>query len=344
MSRFDGYPGIFCASEEYEYQMLADEKHLYIVRLGKNGAPDMSRALRDLSEYAAGWGNTRIAKAGLESVRCMSDRGRTVIVITRGENAYRFETTGETEQVLMTEVFRGAPLRMTTGKRHRATAHSDRMEIGMFVACFALVALSMGWEMLHPATSGLLWSLGWMIIPLVWMVYCARRPGVGKDQTGFSLGVGAMATIFSCVFLWLTPNGRPDSWLQLLVPALVIAGGTVVIYAVAKRGFRLVSLFVVAIIALVAYAPGAARCLNELLPARQVVERDAVVVELVNQYDRGDWNYYLIIEDEGAQMAHQISREEYVAMEGVEFVRVIRTTGALGVDYTDIRMIEDEVA
>jgi len=275
-------------------------------------------------------------------VRCTNVRGRTVITIVRGEHAYRFETEREAAPVLLTEVFRGAPLRMTTGKHRRATAHSDKMEIGLFCACFALVVLSMVWKMIPGLPSGMFWSLGWMAIPLIWMVYCLRRPGVEKGQTGFSLGVGAMSAIFSCVFLWLTPTGRPDNWMQLLVPVLAIVVLTVSVCVVAGRGFKLRAILAVALVSFAAFAPGAARCLNEMFPARQVNVSSVNVVELVDQYDRGDWVYFVVAEEDGVQSGYQVSREEYMAIKDGQGVQIIRTTGALGIDYTDVRLIPSE--
>lgn len=357
MSQNKGFPGLACASEEREYQVLGDERYLYFVCLGKAGAADPAKAIPSPESYEAGWGNVRMPKTGVESVQCTRRRGLTTIVITKGEKAYRFKSEeeideaqalavfgglplhltlrGKTDRAQSVAVFGDAPLRVTTGGKTVETGHADRVEIILFILCFAIALLRIALSAISwfPG-GGMLLTLGWMLIPLLWLVRSARKEK--GDGSGLALGVGAMASIFSCVFLWLSPSGRPDSWMPVILPSVIIALLAMGVYAAARRRLRPLPILAVGAAALLCFAPGAARCLNEMLPARSVTSASASVVELSSQYDRGDWQYYVVVEADEVQSVHQISREEYSRLTEASVVEIVRTTGALGVSYTDV--------
>ena len=92
----------------------------------------------------------------------------------------------------------------------------------------------------------------------------------------------------------------------------------------------------VAVLTLVGYAPGAVLCLNELPAPRSQVTEQVAVVELVSQYDRGDYAYYAVVESGGVQSCHRVSREEYDALTEGAAAQVVYTTGALGIRYVDV--------
>lgn len=332
MSRNKDFPGLACASEENAYQLLGDARYLYFVRLGKAGAADLSKAIAGPEDFASGWGNVRMPKTGVESVRCTQVRGQTVIIIAKGEKAYRFTADDVPDEDLLFEVFDGLPLRLTASSRKPAAQRADKFEIALFAACFALTLVRMGLSL--TPVNDMLATLGWMLIPLIWLVRSARRAKDG--ETGFTLGFGAMASAFSCMFLWLSPTGTPDSWTPVILPAAIIALLTAGAYTAARRKIMPLIMLAVGAASLVCFAPGAVRCLNEALPARSVTSTGAAVVELSSQYDRGDWRYYVVIDVDEVQSAHQISREEYGLLTEESTVEVVRTTGALGISYTDV--------
>lgn len=337
MRRNNDFPGLVCASEENVYQLLGDARYLYFVRLGKAGAADMTRAIAGPEDFAAGWGNARMPKTGVEAVRCVRVRGQLVMTIVKGEKAYRFTTEDEPDEDRLLEVFDGLPLRLTTGGKG-AAPRADMLEMILFTVCFALALLRMGLKL--TTVNDMLVTLGWMLIPLVWL---ARSAGRAKnDESGLVMGFGAMASFFSCIFLWLSPAGKPDSWTPVILPAAIVALLTAGVYTAARRKIMPKQMFAVGAAALVCFAPGTVRCLNEALPARSVTGVSAAVLELSSQYDRGDWKYFVVVETEEIQSAHQISREEFGLLTEESVVEVVQTTGALGISYTDLICTENE--
>lgn len=329
------YPTLMCATEENNYQILSDSRYLYFVRLGKIGREDSASPIRTPEEYAAEWGNVRMPKSGVESVRCARVNGEMIILIGQGERSYKFVADVDVSENLLMDVFSDLPLHMTM-KQSQRKARVNRLELTLFVVSFALAVLKIAADMLlGRSVSALLPVVGWLLIPQIWLVSAARRERRGKP--GIAIGVGLMASLFSCVFLWLTPTAKPADWSQALLPMILVAACTTVVYAVAGGKRRALTVCAVAAASLLLYTPGAVLCLNELLPANAVVKTPASVLELTSEYDRGDYTYYALIETEAGQSLHQVSHEEYELMEQESAATVITTTGFLGIEYTDVR-------
>ena len=181
-----------------------------------------------------------------------------------GELSDRFVAHERLDEERLLAVFSGLPLRMTTAQRHGGMPVFQRVEIAMFFAAFALALADIAASGVPALATGFGsgFRLGWMLIPLVWLAGSARR--TGRNRVPFAIGVGAMASVFCCVFLWLTPSWRPDQWGQAVLPALVVALIAAVLYAAGRRKFEPVRLAVVFLAALIAYAPGTVLCLNNL--------------------------------------------------------------------------------
>ena len=337
MNEKKGTPWLICASGGFEYQMISDERYLYLVRLGRERRKNRSRVIDDPAEFAPIMGNVRLARAQIDSVHCTLSHNRTVIEIVHGELSDRFVAHERLDEERLLAVFSGLPLRMTTAQRHGGMPVFLRVEIAMFFAAFALALADIAASGM-PALDGLRkWiPLGWMLIPLVWLAGSARR--TGRNRVPFAIGVGAMASVFCCVFLWLTPSWRPDQWGQAVLPALVVALIAAVLYAAGRRRFEPVRLAVVFLAALIAYAPGTVLCLNNL-SERVVANQAASVVEVGSEYSRGDYAYYVVVETDGVQSYYQVSRDEYTALSEGAVVQVVHRTGLLGIEHTDVECL-----
>ena len=314
MNEKKGTPWLICASGGFEYQMISDERYLYLVRLGRERRKNRSRVIDDPAEFAPIMGNVRLVRSQIDSVHCTLSHNRTVIEIVHGELSDRFVAHERLDEERLLAVFSGLPLRMTTAQRHGGMPVFLRVEIAMFFAAFALALADIAASGM-PALVGLRkWiPLGWMLIPLVWLAGSARR--TGRNRVPFAIGVGAMASVFCCVFLWLTPSWRPDQWGQAVLPALVVA-----------------------LIAAVLYAPGTVLCLNNL-SERVVANQAASVVEVGSEYSRGDYAYYAVVEADGVQSYYQVSRDEYAALSEGAVVQVVHRTGLLGIEHTDVECL-----
>ena len=327
-------PWIICASGGYEYQMISDDRYLYLVRLGGTRHRDRSRAIDDPSEFAPIMGNVRLVRSQIDSVHCSLSRKRTVVEIVHGELSDRFTANERYDEELLLKLFEGLPMRVTVERTHGGMPTFQRVEICMFFAAFALALADLLVGSFDALAGVRRWlPLGWMIIPLLWLAGSARR--TGRSRVPFAIGVGAMASIFCCVFLWLAPAWRPDDWAQVILPALAVAVLAVAVYAAARRRFEPARLLAVLLAALVAYAPGAVLCLNGLAEQSASIH-SASVVELASGYDRGDWAYYVMVEADGIQEAYEITREEYTALSEGAPVEVVHKRGLLGIDYTDV--------
>ena len=327
-------PWLVCAAGGVEYQVISDERYLYLVRLGGVRRKNRSRMIGDPSEFAPIMGNVRLVRSQIDSVHCTLSRNRTVIEIVHGELSDRFVARERLDEERLLAVFAGLPLRMTTARPHGGMPAFQRLEIVMFFVAFALALADIaasGIEWLEGARKWL--PLGWMVMPLVWLGGSARR--AGPSRTPFAVGVGAMASVFCCVFLWLTPPWRPDNWTQAVAPCLIIALIAAGVYAAGRRKLEPAKLLAVFLAALVAYAPGTAMCLNGLTDARTASEQ-ASVVELASGYDRGDWAYFVVVESGGVQEAYEISRAEYGRLNEGARVEVVHRRGLLGIEYTDV--------
>ena len=338
MSKTKRFPGIVCAALGHDYQVFSDERYVYIVRLGRAGAEDYELAISAPEEFTPILGNVRLVRTEIKAVRCSLVRRRTAIAILHGEETARLLAHEQLSEAQILEVFGGLPLHMSMEKRSVMPVQGNWLEIGMFFAVFVLALLGIACREIDGLRGAAKWlSLGWMIIPAIWLVLAGRRRKVSAaTRTPFALGIGAMASLFSCVFLWLTPAGRPLDWTEALLPAAAVAVVAVLLYTAARQKLEPLAMLAVAVLTLVGYAPGTVLCLNELpAPKSQVIEQ-AAVVELVSQYDRGDYVYYAVVESDGVQSCYRISREEYDALTEGGAAQVVHTTGALGIRYVDV--------
>lgn len=339
MSDKKRFPGIVCSALGHDYQVFSDERYVYVVRLGRAGAGDYSQAVTTPEDFAPILGNVRLVKTEVKEVRCTVARHRTVIAITSGEDSTRMVARERLSEEQMLDVFGGLSLHMSTRKRSAMPVQGNWLEIGMFFATFVLALLGIAFREMSALAGATKWlALGWMVIPPVWLVLAARRRRESAANQGpFALGIGAMASLFSCMFLWLTPEGRPLDWMQTLLPALAVVAVAVALYVLARRKVEPLVMVAVVLLTLVGYAPGTVLCLNELPAPRAQTAETVQVVEMTSQYDRGDYAYFVVVERDGAQSSYRVSKEEYGALSEGAMAKLIHTTGALGIEYVDIK-------
>ena len=338
MSKKKRFPGIVCAALGHDYQVFSDERYVYIVRLGRSGAGDYDQAIASPDEFTPILGNVRLVRTEIQLVRCTLVRRRTVIAIQHGEETARLHAHEALTEEQILDVFGGLPLHMSLEKRSIMPVQGNWLEIGMFFAVFVLALLGIACRETDGLRSAAKWlSLGWMLTPAIWLVLAGRRRKFSAaTKTPFALGIGAMASLFACVFLWLAPGCRPLDWSETFLPAAVVVVVAVLLYTAARQKFEPLIMLAVAVLTLVGYAPGTVLCLNELPSPRSQETEQVSVVELTGRYDRGDYAYYAVVESNGVQSCYQVSREEYDALTEGGAAQVVHTTGALGIRYVDV--------
>lgn len=338
MSNKKTFPGILCSALGRDYQVLSDERYVYIVRLGRAGAGDHSQAIAAPEDFAPILGNVRIVKSEIKDVRCIAAHRRMTIEIVSGENSARLTTYERMDEDRLLELFRDVPIHMSSRKRSPMAVEGNWLEIGMFFACFVLALLGIAFKSTPGMTAAAKWlTLGWMVIPPAWLALTARRRRQSSANQGpFALGIGAMASLFACVFLWLTPEGKPLDWTQALLPVAIVTAAAVALYALCRRKLEPLPLIAVALVALVGYAPGTVLCANELPAPRAQTVETVEVVEMASQYNRGDYVYYVVVENDGVQSGYRVSREEYGALTEGGTAKLVHTTGTLGIEYVDV--------
>lgn len=213
---------------------------------------------------------------------------------------------------------------------------NERLQALLLAAAFVLSLLNM----ICGPEVGAYFSVGWMLIPPVWMMFCAEEEVRKKpdSRTGISVGLGTLACLFSCVLLWAAPEGMLVNWAQLLLPSLVVALVTGGILIVRSRGTGMGKRLMIAVVLLVVYAPGTAMCLNEMLPPRSIQAEAGMLVETESAYDRGHWTYFAVIEHGGAEGRYRVSRDDYQMLREGASVQVVRTRGLLGMEYLEIQV------
>lgn len=311
-------PGLTVSSNGCDYQLLSDEQSLYFVRLGRTGHADAARAIASPQDFVPGAGNSRIPR---EKIRRAARRGRATLILVLDDHTMKLTCA---DSAAMDAFLHSLPSNRTRRTR--------RLDGWMLAACFALAVAALLIKAVPALSGAAKWlALGWIAIPLVVL---GQSPS--RRDTPF-LGMGEMAVFFSCVFLWLTPSHRPDRWVQALLPALLMTLVAVAVYAWPRRPISPVKTAAVALMALIIYAPSAVLCLNQLPAMRSEIVSDADLVELTSQYNRGDWEYYAVVDADGVQNWYRISREEYTLLNEGGAAKVVRTSGSLGIVSTDIR-------
>lgn len=324
-------PGLTCVSNHSIWQILSEGDCLYIVWLGPASRAQADRAIREPSEFVPSETNHCLKRSQIEAIHCAHVQGRVAMTIVHDGCSHRFVVKDARRAQKFIRALEGYPVQWQSSG---GAAKRDKWEMILFIACFALALVALLCNAVAALRGFAPWlALGWMFIPLAALSLAARQ----GDGAPFSFSLGSMAALFSCVFLWLTPAGRPDQWLSVLLPAIVAALVAVGAYALGRRRMEPLRWVAVGLAALLFYAPGAVLSLNQLPALRSEVVGDAQVVELTNHYNRGDWEYYAVVETQGVQTVYQISREEYALLNDGGTARIVQTVGSLGIASTDIQ-------
>lgn len=278
------------------YQMLADEKYLYLVWLGSMRRGMVKNSLNDVSEYLPGPHAEKISKTEIEIVHIRADESQTQISMNTadGERTWYMNICIPEEAVRM--IFGGLNLFLEGIPGMNADASEGLAEGER--ACFDEVDVPPipGGELLLNTAVGILavlfaalwWTkqsvlMAWtnlMFFPLL-TVFLARSEG----------------TRYSCFrlsrLLWLLPGialtlmnirlNLPDPS-QIALPAVGIAVLIALVYALLCHGKRRIrQIAAVLVICLLTYAPGAALSVNMLGGERIRISR--VTPRIV----RSDW-------------------------------------------------------
>lgn len=197
------FPGIVCTSIGYEYQLFSDEKYLYIVRLCREGRNDFSNVIGGPEEFKPILGNVRVNKMEAESVRCKSVRGKMSIVLNLDNESLRFVAKNRLNEDDLLEVFSEMPLRMTVSQKKALPVQIEMLEIGLFIASMALALPGILVKDLPGMAVIAQWvPVLWMLIPLVSVAVEGHKHHSSKARKPFSISVGVMAGLFSCLFMW----------------------------------------------------------------------------------------------------------------------------------------------
>lgn len=322
---FQGQSGVLvCEADGYTYQITGDERNLYFHKIGRVGAePDGSIM-----------GTMRVVKAEVEAVRCTRVRGQTVVLIVFEGKTSRLVVQGAVKEPLLMEVFRGVPLKLSLNLHSNVL--TEQYELRLLSAAFIVVILSVLCKVM-PEIAFLepVIRLGWVVIPILWLVPCAGRMLKGGLRDQFPVGAGMLSTAFCCVFLWASAFGRKENWLQVVIPAVLIALAVGAIYYFSRRKLEWKSVAVVALTTLVFFAPPAAMAINVLVPIAQQ-RTTAEVTALESGMLMGLNEYRVQVKAEDIQETFRISQKEFGSLTEGDQVEIVRTTGLLGISYTDV--------
>ncbi len=330
MNKAKRVPGLILSTDRSEYQVISDGQHLYFVRLGSAGHADHSKCIRTPKEYQPDNGNHLINWDSVEGISCVRSGRKIHVVMRHGGHVSRFWAKDSDEDALHAVFGAAAEFEKPAGAKN-----DEKAELALLIACLVTAVLRVILSSV-PAVSGAAdWiMLVWIILPAVWVAMCARRPG-SKLSERFPMGTGMIASLFACVFLWISTEGSLENWTAILLPAIIGAIAVTAIYCIFRR--RLDSgAAMVFIVTLIFYAPCGALALNEILPAQQVENLTATVLDVSSEYSDGDWDYYAVVELEDMQVEYTISRDEYASLSEGSTVQIVHTVGALGMEYTDL--------
>ena len=223
----------------------------------------------------------------------------------------------------------------------------DPVEAWLFVGCAGMFILRLVWGLIPALPDHSLWTLGWMAVVVVWMIDNAKRFGDLKERSGFpvcgfSLGLGAVAAVLSCVFMWTDSSRTPVSMLPIYIGAVVLGLALTAVFVVAMKKFghaeqlTPVVLAIVAVFSIVAFGTGATRSLNDVLPAAKVVETPSTIVTKNNKFEDGLWSYTATVEADGETRVFNITGDEYGEFEKGDAVTVVDTNTLLGLKFEHI--------
>lgn len=324
--KYKGQSGaLVCEADGYTYEITGDERNLYFHKIGRVGMEPDGTIM----------GTMRVVKAEVEAVRCTRVRGQTVVLVVFEGKTSRLVVRGAVKEPLLMEVFSGVPLKLSLNLHSNVL--TEQYELRLLSASFIVVILSVLCKVmpeirfLNPVI-----RLGWVAIPILWLVPCAGRMLKGGLRDQFPVGAGMLGTAFSCVFLWMSAFGRKGNWLQAIIPALVIALAVGVIYYFSRRKAEWKPMMVVMLTALVCYAMPAAMAINGLFPLVQ--QCTAVeVTGLESSVLMGLNKYSVQVQAEDIQDSFSVSKEEFESLAEGDRIEIVETTGLLGIHYTDVK-------
>ena len=314
-----------CTADGYEYQITSDDRNLYFHKLGREGVGSEGHKL----------GTTRVVKAEVEAVRCMRVRGKTVILVVFEGKTSRLVVKGNVKEELLMRLFGGVPLKLSINAH--STVLTDRYELRLLSASFLITlvyVLSLFMKELRFLTPFV--GLGWVVIPFFWLIPCAGRMHKGSLRDQFPMGGGMIAAIYSCLMLWFISFSYVERWSALLVPSLVIAVVTCVIYRISRGSMDAKALAALFLMSLVLYAPAASMSLNSLLPVWRDEARTVQIVTLNERDQYGEHMCSMTVEENGAKKTYRISEEEFASLQEGDTVQIHHKIGLLGIPFRDI--------
>lgn len=223
----------------------------------------------------------------------------------------------------------------------------DPVEAWLFIVTAGLFVLRLIWGMIPALPDHSLWILGWMAVPVVWLIDSAKHFGEVKDRAGFyfggfCFGLGALASVLACVFMWTDSSRTPVSMMPIYIGAVILGAVLTLVFVMAmkKHGFgdklTPVLLVVVAVVSIIGFGTGATRGLNDVLPAIKTVETPATVVSTSREFVDGVWYYTAKVDAEGTERVFSITDEDYGNLEKGSAVSAIDRTSLLGCKFENL--------
>lgn len=317
---------LLCAADGYLYQITGDEMNLYFHKVGRE----------DSAEDGTMFGTMRVVKAQVEAVRCMRVRGRTVIYIVFDGETSKLEVKGEVKEALLMKIFGGVPLKLSINLYSNVL--SEAYELRLLAASFIVTIVCVLTQVMREIA----WlrsyvPLAWIVIPFLWLIPCASRMLKGGLRDQFPVGGGMLATIFSCGFLWASSSKGVENWEALILPSLIGAVIMGAVYLIVRKKFDPKALAAVILVSAICFTPAAVLCMNRALPSWS---RTTSAVEVTEKYEEtvlGEESCFVTVDNGGEQESHKISREDYDALVPGDRIDVVKITGLLGIEYTEVK-------
>lgn len=333
--------GLICRGGEFKYQLLSDDRALYVVRLGLEDGQGSGRAIASVEEFQLRRGCYRLKRSEIDEIRCMVCHGETRIDVVRGGRRHRFICDGVLREAALRSVFSGFRLSVENrGQMERPGRNG--LEWGLLVACVmagmirALVSLIVG-------TGGAvkLWGVVWVVVPILWLLFCAGgahddKKGAAIQAGGMQLGPGTLAWLLSCLLLVTAYSGTLTHWEQVILPTLIVVAVIAGCAWGIRRRISRVQMATVLLVSMLLYAPFTVLWLNGCLPAQNSFRHAAEVLELGSTYVRGNLKYYAVAEVEGIQGEYELTYGQHTILEEGGTMELVYTIGALGIETMDI--------
>lgn len=317
---------LLCVADGYLYQITGDDKNLYFHKVGRE----------DSAEEGTMFGTMRVVKSQVEAVRCMRVRGKTFLYIVFDGETSKLEVKGEAKETQLMKIFGGVPLKLSINVYSNVL--SEAYELRLLAACFIVTIVCV----LTQVMGELAWlrtyvPLAWIAIPFLWLVPCASRMLKGSLRDQFPVGGGMLATMFSCGFLWASSVKGVENWEALILPSLIGAVIMGAVYLIVRKKFDPKALAAVILVSAICFTPAAVLCMNRALPSWS---RTTSAVEVTDKYEEtvlGEESCFVTVDNGGEQESHKISREDYDALIPGDRIDVVKITGLLGIEYTEVK-------